>query len=170
MKYIDDKLIENTYLFCAKRLSDSEEAKDLAQDILYEAIRALSSGKEFISFYSWYWKMARNKYADCIRHKCSPDLPIEAAGGIAADTPPPIERLIVKEDFAALNYSLSRLASSYRQIMIRYYLRKQSVNSIADDLGIPVGTVKRRLFDARKQLKERIDNMNNIGKSAYAPA
>ncbi len=32
-EYIQDELIENTYLFCAKRISDSEAAKDLAQDI-----------------------------------------------------------------------------------------------------------------------------------------
>ncbi len=169
-EYINSELIESTYLFCVKRISDSEAAKDLAQDILYEAVRALSSDREIVSFYSWYWKTARNKYADYIRHKRNPDLPIEAAGGIAADVPQPIEKLIAEEDISALNYSLSRLASSYREIMIRFYLREQSVQSVADDLGIPVGTVKRRLFDARKQLKERFDNMNNIGKSAYAPA
>lgn len=169
-EYINSELIESTYLFCVKRVSDSEAAKDLAQDILYEAVRALAGGREIVSFYSWYWKMARNKYADYIRHKRSPDMPIEAAGGIAADVPQPIEKLIAEEDISALNYSLSRLASSYREIMIRFYLRGQSVQSVADDLGIPVGTVKRRLFDARKQLKERFDNMNNIGKSAYAPA
>lgn len=169
-EYINSELIESTYFFCVKRISDSEAAKDLAQDILYEAVRALSSDREIVSFYSWYWKTARNKYADYIRHKRNPDLPIEAAGGIAADIPQPIEKLIAEEDISALNYSLSRLASSYREIMIRFYLREQSVQSVADDLGIPVGTVKRRLFDARKQLKERFDNMNNIGKSAYAPA
>lgn len=169
-EYINGELIENTYLFCVKRISDSEAAKDLAQDILYEAVRALSSGREFVSFYSWYWKMARNKYADHVRSKRSPHLPIESAGGIAADVPAPIERLIAAEDISALNYSLSRLASAYREILIRFYLREQSVQSIADDLGIPVGTVKRRLFDARKKLKEGFDNMNNIGTSAYAPA
>ncbi len=169
-EYIDGELIENTYLFCVKRIADSEAAKDLAQDILYEAVRALSGGREITAFYSWYWKMARNKYADYIRHKRSPDLPIESAGGIAADVPAPIEKLIAEEDISALNYSLSRLASSYREIMIRFYLREQPVQSIADDLKIPLGTVKRRLFDARKKLKERFDNMNTVGTSAYAPA
>ncbi|MCM1023571.1 MAG: sigma-70 family RNA polymerase sigma factor [Prevotella sp.] len=170
MKYIDGKLIESTYLFCVKRVADSEAAKDLAQDILYEAVRAISLGREFAGFYSWYWRMARNKYADYIRHKRSPDLPIEAAGGIVADVPPPLEKIIAEEDISALNYALSRLASSYREIMIRFYLRGQSVQSVAEELEIPLGTVKRRLFDARKQLKERFDNMNTIGKSAYAPA
>ena len=169
-KYINGELIENTYLFCVKRVSDTEAAKDLAQDILYEAVRALAGGREIVSFYSWYWKMARNKYADLIKHRQRPDMPLETAGGIAADIAPPIEKLIAEEDISALNYSLSRLASVYREILIRFYLREQPVNSIADDLGIPVGTVKRRLFDARKKPKERFDNMNNIGTSAYAPA
>lgn len=169
-EYISGELIENTYLFCVKRIADSEAAKDLAQDILYEAVRALKTGRDITDFYSWYWKMARNKYADYIRYKRSPELPLEAAGGIAADIPAPIEKLIAAEDISVLNYSLSRLASSYREIMIRFYLREQPVQSIADDLKIPVGTVKRRLFDARKKLKEGFDNMNTIGTSAYAPA
>ncbi len=167
---LNDELIENTYLFCVKRISDSEAAKDLAQDILYEAVHALGSGREFASFYSWYWRMARNKYADYIRHKRSPHLPLEEAGGIAADIAPPVEKLITEEDISALNYSLSRLASVYREILIRFYLREQSVNDIASDLGIPVGTVKGRLFDARKKLKEGFDNMNNIGTYSYATA
>lgn len=169
-EYICGELIENTYLFCVKRVSNTEAAKDLAQDILYEAVRALAGGREFVSFYSWYWKMARNKYADYVRSKQSPHLPIESAGGIAADIPAPIEKLIAEEDISALNYSLSRLAASYREIMIRFYLREQPVQSIADEFKIPVGTVKRRLFDARKKLKERFDNMNTVGTSAYAPA
>ncbi|MDE7287982.1 MAG: sigma-70 family RNA polymerase sigma factor [Oscillospiraceae bacterium] len=169
-EYINGELIENTYLFCVKRVSDTEAAKDLAQDILYEAVRATANGREFVSFYSWYWKMARNKYADLIKHKQRPDMPLETAGGIAADIAPPIEKLIAEEDISALNYSLSRLASAYREILIRFYLREQPVNAIADELGIPAGTVKSRLFDARKKLKEGFDNMNTVGTSAYAPA
>ena len=65
-EFITNELIEATYLFCVKRISDTEAAKDLSQDILYEALRVVASGKEFVSFYSWYWKMARNKYADYI--------------------------------------------------------------------------------------------------------
>lgn len=167
---ITAELIENTYLFCVKRVSDSEAAKDLAQDILYEALRASADGKEFVNFYAWYWQMARNKYADYIKSKRSPDLPVESAAGMAADVPLPIEKLIRAEDISALNYSLSRLASAYREILIRFYLREQPVNAIAADLGIPAGTVKRRLFDARKKLKEGFDHMNHIGTSAYAPA
>ncbi len=169
-EYITNELIEATYLFCVKRISDTEAAKDLSQDILYEALRVIASGKEFVSFYSWYWKMARNKYADYISSKQNSTLPIEMAGGMAAENPQPIESIIGAEDISQLNFALSRLASIYREIIIRFYLKEQTVRQIANELDIPEGTVKRRLFDAKKNLKERFENMNNIGKTAYAPA
>lgn len=66
---INSELIENTYLFCFKRVSDSEAAKDLAQDILCTALTAVNKRKDIKDFHSWYWRMARNKYADHIRRK-----------------------------------------------------------------------------------------------------
>lgn len=168
-EYITNELVEATYLFCVKRISDTEAAKNLSQDILYEAIRNIAGGKEFVSFHSWYWKMARNKYADYIAHKQNDTLPIETAGGMAAEIPEPIESIVAAEELSRLNFSLSRLASIHREIVIRFYLQEQSVSQIAGELGIPAGTVKRRLFDAKKNLKERFNRMNYIGKTAYAP-
>lgn len=168
--HITEELVESTYLFCIKRVSDSESAKDLAQDILCEAIKAEREGREFVSFYSWYWKMARNKYADLIRHRQSRCLPIETAFGIAADLPLPVEDLVAREDMAALRFALSRLSHAYREIIVRFYLHGEPVKDIAASLGIPEGTVKRRLSDGRKKLREGFDNMKNIGISAYAPA
>ncbi|MBQ7782397.1 MAG: sigma-70 family RNA polymerase sigma factor, partial [Oscillospiraceae bacterium] len=170
IEFITNNLVEATYLFCVKRISDTEAAKDLSQDILYEALRVISTGKELVSFYSWYWKMARNKYADYIAIKQNTALPIETAGGMAVQTPQPIESIINAEDISQLNFSLSRLASIYREIIIRFYLKEQTVRQIANELGIPEGTVKRRLFDAKKNLKERFENMKKIGRTAYAPA
>ena len=118
--YISKELIENTYLFCVKRISDSEAARDLSQDILYEALRVIASGKEFVSFYSWYWQMARNKYADYIAHKQNAALPIEMAIGRVSDDMQPIECLITAEDISMLNFSLSRLAALHREIICQF--------------------------------------------------
>lgn len=169
--YITGELIEATYLFCRKRLSNNEAAKDLSQDIIFAALRAIRSGAVFHSFYSWYWQMARNKYADYIRSVKNPALPLETVAGQAIDLSLD-DGLISKEETAQLNFSLSRLSSMHREIIVRFYLKEQSVSEIAKALDIPVGTVKGRLFDARKKLKERITDMSitNTGKSAYAPA
>ena len=136
-EFITNELIEATYLFCVKRISDTEAAKDLSQDILYEALRVIASGKEFVSFVSWYWKMARNKYADYIASKQNSALLLETAGGMAAEIPQLIEDIIAAEDISRLNFSLSRLASIHREIIIRFYLKDQTVRQIADELDIP---------------------------------
>ncbi len=166
---ISEELIENTYLFCRKRINDSEAAKDLSHDIILCALTAIRKGKSFTDFYGWYWRMARNKYADYLTARKM--LPVELNMGVASEMPEPIEALISEEEISALNYSLSRLSSINRETVIRYYLKEQAIEEIAQALNVPVGTVKRRLFDVRKSVKERIVNMNNtIGKTAYAPA
>ena len=68
-EYINNELIENTYLFYIKRVANSDMAKDLAHDILLEALKAVSKGKTFINFYGWYWRMAHNKYANYMEYK-----------------------------------------------------------------------------------------------------
>ena len=67
--------------------------------------------------------------------------------------PEPIENIVAAEELSQLNFSLSRLTSIHREIIIRFYLQEQSVSQIAKELGIPAGTVKRRLFDAKQNLK-----------------
>ncbi len=167
---ITAELIENTYLFCLKRVSDTEAAKDLSQDILCAALGAAGRGRGIKDFYAWYWRMARNKYADYIRRKKNPALPLESVEGAVSDHFDPAKTLITSEELSALNYSLSRLAAVQRELVIRYYLKEQTVEQIARELDIPAGTVKYRLSEARKNIKERLDDMNTYGKSSYAPA
>lgn len=167
--YITDELIEATFNFCRRRISDSEEAKDLAEDILCEALKVIKNHTAIVSFYSYYWKMARNKYADYIRYKHEPSLPLDVAGGIISGDLHPADSMIEKENISRLNHSLSRLSEIHREIIIRFYLKEQPISKIAEELNVPVGTVKGRLFDARKNLKERFDTMINTGTSAYAP-
>ena len=167
--YITNELIESTYLFCAKRISDSEAAKVLSQDILLTAIQNINAGKSFVSFNSWYWKMAHNKYADLVEaRRKKRELPLDEAYDICDMSVQPLDAMISREQRSKLNYSLSRLAEIYREIIIRYYLKEQPIKQISDELDIPVGTVKWRLFDAKTQLRERMENMNNTGRTAYA--
>lgn len=50
---ITEELIEQTYLFCYKRLGNPEDARDLAQDILCEALQGLAGGRKICQFQSW---------------------------------------------------------------------------------------------------------------------
>ena len=79
------------------------------------------------------------------------------------------EALIKSEEISALNLAVSRLSAVHREVIIEHYLRGRTVGEIAASLGIPAGTVKRRLHDARVDLKRSVDSMETTGRFSYAP-
>ncbi len=67
--YINQSLIEATYLYCYKRLQNAHDSEELMQEILFEAVKALHGGKSIERFYSWYWAMAKNRFNLFLRMK-----------------------------------------------------------------------------------------------------
>ena len=148
------------------KLADEE----LAQDILCEALKGIRANKILYSFYSWYWTLAKNRLNMFLRYKQNGAVSLEVVGG-SIQTPTEIEqKLIDEEDINELNYAISRLSSVHRQIIIMYYLRQMKITQIAKELNLPEGTVKRRLFDAKNDIKKGISNNMNYGTQSYAPA
>ena len=85
------------------------------------------------------------------------------------------EAIVAEEERARLTFELSLLSRIQRECVILYYLQNRSVKEIAACLGIPEGTVKSRLFDARKNVKKGMEEPmeNNETKNkrlSYAPA
>jgi RNA polymerase sigma-70 factor (ECF subfamily) len=55
-----------------------------------------------------------------------------------------------------LHDELEQLPVIEREVLILFYLRELSLQELADVLAVPVGTVKSRLFRARRLLRERL--------------
>lgn len=175
-KIIDEDLIEKVYLYCYKKLQIKADAEDLAQDIMVETLTELHKGKEIHAFYSWFWTLAHNRYCVFLSKKNKTPYTISIEGGqIAGSLYTEVsldDELIMREEICELNYAISRLSEQHRKMVIMFYLKEMKVSEIARALEIPEGTVKRRLFDMKNNLKKGFETMNskNTGKSAYAPA
>ena len=168
---LTERLIEATYLYCYKRLANSSDAQDLAQDILYEALRALRSGREIRAFYPWYWALAANRLRMFLQMKRTGAVSLDPVGGLAAGGASVDEELLSEEEIGALHYAVSRLSSLHREVVVLYYLREMKVSEIAARLSVPVGTVKRRLYEARIEIeKGMVQTMTGCGKTSFAPA
>ncbi len=167
---ITAELIEATYLFCYKRLMNAHDSEDLAQDILCEAIKALRSGRTIVCFYSWYWAMAKNRLRMFLRLKQNGAVLLDPAALVFEPECAPEAELLAKDEISELNYAVSRISSLHRNIIILFYLKKMKISEIAGLLEIPEGTVKRRLFDAKKEIRKGFGTMDHYGKTAYAPA
>lgn len=160
-KFITEELMENTYLFCWKKLADKDDAKDLSQEIIVDAMLILRSGKKIENFYGLYWQIARNKVSDFYRRKRPVKISLESVENTLLGYDKSIGDFITQEELDNLSVSMNRLDSIHRDILVRFYIKNQSVKEIASELNIPTGTVTGRLSDARKKLKESFETMEN---------
>ena len=63
----------------------------------------------------------------------------------------------IETDLAAVQHELARLPVVEREVLTLFYLQELSLGEVAEVLGVPVGTVKSRLFRARRLLRREID-------------
>ena len=182
----DDELMEATFLWCYRHVSNTHDAEDLSQEILLEAIisyrKACGKGEPPAAFYPWFWGIAKNRLRLFYRSRKKQAVLLGETVGNLSDSEPCYfdlcdidEALIAEEERARLTFELSLLSRIQRECVVLYYLQNRSVKEIARILGIPEGTVKSRLFDARKNLKKGMEEPmeNNETKNkrlSYAPA
>ena len=142
-------------------MADKEDAKDLAQEIVVSAMLILRSGKKIENFYGLYWQIARHKVADFYRRKRPVKISLDDVENTLLGFDKSIGDFINQEELDNLSASINRLDSIHRDILVRFYIKSQSVKEIASELEIPTGTVTGRLSDARKKLKENFETMEN---------
>ncbi len=176
MEHFNEELIETTLLWSKKRLGSHYEAEELTQQILCEALTALRSaerrGREIVAFLPWYWRLAENQLNIFLRLKYSSAVPIDELGDTLIGAEDVEGELVREDELRTLSRAVSRLSRLHREIIIDYYLREKSLSEISEELRLPLGTIKRRLFDAREDVKRSIENMETIGigRGSYAPA
>ena len=184
----DGELMEATFLWCYRHVSNTHDAEDLSQEILLEAIisyrKACEKGTPPVAFYPWFWGLAQNRLRLFYRSRKKQAVLLGETVGNLSDSEPYYfdlcdidEAIVAEEERARLTFELSLLSRIQRECVVLYYLQNRSVKEIARILGIPEGTVKSRLFDARKNVKkgmeEPMENTNNETKNkrlSYAPA
>ena len=179
-------LMESTYLWCYRKLNNTHDAEDLSQDILLSAIlsyrKKAQEGTPPVAFYPWDWGLAQNRLLLFFRLRKKQAVLLSETVGNLCDREPYYfdladidETIIAENERRALTYQLSLLSRIQRECVIMYYLQNKSVKEISAMLNIPEGTVKTRLFDARKNVRKGMEqpmesNENKIKRLSYAPA
>ena len=149
--------------FAYNLTKNSEDAKDLYQET---AFRALSNREKFqpgTNFKAWMFTIMKNIFINNYRKKVKANTILDTtdnqyylnsgrhATGNAAEG-----KILLKE----LNGMISALDDSIRVPFIMHH-EGFKYQEIADELGLPLSTVKSRIFVDRKELKEKI--MSNYG-------
>lgn len=151
---------KDLYSFCRYLAREKEDADDLYQDTFLEAMRKLpmiryaDNPKSYLlSVVVRLWKNRVRKRA--WRNRIAPQIPEdnvpEPAGGEV------LSELIFEEEKRRLWAAVGALPEHLRIPVLLYYMEELSVSDISGVLGIPQGTVKSRLYHARKRLEKELE-------------
>ena len=127
-------------------------AQDVVQETWLVVIRSLITLKDVARFRAWLFRIASHKCQDhWRRRRTSQQFAQELEKQPAAVAGPPnAERSDIGDAFR-------RLPPESRTVLALMYLEDFSIGEIADVLLLPEGTVKSRLFHARKQLRQLME-------------
>jgi RNA polymerase sigma-70 factor (ECF subfamily) len=164
------------YHVCLRMVSHPEDAADVAQDTLAKAIEHIDSfeGKSKLS--TWLFRIAMNLSISHLRkRKVRRAASLETAGDNGFDDqasslksmmiderePGPDHRVETDEQVDRLHEAIGGLDEDLRAVILLRDLQDMDYQQIAEVMGIPVGTVKSRLFRARLALRQKLSKTAN---------
>jgi len=151
---------ERRLLYYVRRLvPDERDAWDVLQQTWMAALRGLSSLQEPRALKTWLYRLAHN-HAISLRRRRGIEVPshdpadLESVpAGEAADEPEPWRA----EAAAHVHAGLAELSLPHRAVLTLHYLEDLGVAEIAEVLDVPAGTVKSRLFHARRAMRHVLE-------------
>ncbi|MDD2647395.1 MAG: sigma-70 family RNA polymerase sigma factor [Eubacteriales bacterium] len=168
---ITTEYLKPIYGFALKRCANLQDAEDLTQEIVLRVYRALLAKDDLDAPEKFIWTVAHNTLANYYRSKASTviGVPIDVLAGILPSEDDTSAGIIEKETTDRLHREIAYLSKTQRRIVIAYYYENKKQEAIAAELGIPLGTVKWHLFEAKKELKRGMDTMRQASELKFNP-
>ena len=151
----------NVYKLSLKMLGNPEDAMDASQEAFLRAFRSLDSFQGDSRFSVWLYRLTSNVCIDILRKKrrrTEVSLTVVNDEDEESELEIPDERfspdavLDKAERVRAVREGLQKLPEEYRRILTLREISGMSYEELADTLELELGTVKSKLFRARKKL------------------
>lgn len=127
-------------------------AEDAVSDAFVLAFAKLNQLRELEAFAGWLQALVRTCCLRQLRRKLNP-----LYDGFDAGTEDAPEDAAQSAELKqAVRGAVGELREGQRAVIERHYLEGRKLEEIARELGLPLGTVKRRLFEAREKLREKL--------------
>lgn len=157
--------------FALKRCKSIHDAEDLSQEIAIRAFRALLVKDDVADMGKFIWTVAHNTLSNYYRYsaKSMVGVSIDEVAELIADSYSEPDTDDNRDAIHRLQTEIAYLSKLQRRIVIAYYFENRKQADIARELGIPLGTVKWHLFEAKKELKRGVTMTRNYGELKFNP-
>ena len=152
---------KSVYNITLRMTGNSEDASDMTQEAFIKAYNSLQSFRGDSKFSVWIYRIATNVCLDFIRSRSrKPTVSLSVADkdgdevelDVADESQSPEQLLDRQMTRESVRRGLETLTPEYRQILLLREIQGLSYDEISQCLGLEVGTVKSRIFRARKKL------------------
>jgi RNA polymerase sigma-70 factor (ECF subfamily) len=155
-----------------RMVRDRELAEDLTQETFIKALNALASYRPEFKFSSWIFKIANNAAIDQLRRREVDTLSLD--GSPTAETPDaveatalqvgskgetPLDELEAREIGSAIEVAIGKLRPEYRSCIMLRHVEGLAYEEIAENLNLPLGTVKTYIHRARNELRQYLGHL-----------
>ena len=156
------------YRLVYRIIDNQSDASDIVQESLLKAYQNLGTLRDRGRFSFWLFRIAKNQCISWNRkyqknlQKSLTDVEHELVNSRLHLPPAPDEALMERELHRQVMKAISRLPKYNREAATMFYLEGKSYSEIQDELGITKGTLGRFLYEARAQLRERLQAFHQI--------
>jgi RNA polymerase sigma factor (sigma-70 family) len=140
-------------------LGDAHLAEDAAQEAFIDAYVSLPRLREAAAFATWFRRIVFKHAERFVRGKQIVFVPLGTAADLPARTLDPATIAVQHELIDLIRHAVAALPAHERDVVVLHYLADAPYAEVAALLGVPLSTVKKRLHDARKRLKQRMNAM-----------
>jgi RNA polymerase sigma-70 factor (ECF subfamily) len=156
--------MDDVYRFARSLTRDPSDAEDVVQDTYLRAFRSWRTFQPGTDIRRWLFTIARNAFLRSRERGRREVILDDVASSVAEASQAQeawvrggLDPILDRADLGpAINAALAELPESFRSVVVLVDLEDQPYEAAAEVLGVPVGTVRSRLFRGRKLLQERL--------------
>ena len=147
-----------------RMVGDYDAALDLTQEVFIKVYGSLARYRSEYKFSTWIYRIAHNAAVDHLRRSNTrfEDLELDSETGgtyerpLASSALTPEQLSERAERRAEIEEIVQHLPSSYRELIMLRHALDFSYDEIAEVTGLPLGTVKNRIFRARETMRAEL--------------
>jgi RNA polymerase sigma-70 factor (ECF subfamily) len=144
------------FRFVQRMVRNPAIAEDLVSQVFLDVWRCANRFENRARVSTWLLSIARFKAINTLRRRAYESADLEDVPKIADTADTPEAALDRKETNGILQACISKLSPAHREIIELFYYREKSAAELSETIGIPLATVKSRIFYARKQLAKSL--------------
>lgn len=149
--------VESLFSFSYHLTRQEEDAQDLVQETLLKAFKSINTFQREANPKAWLFSILKNSYINAYRKKKRQAVEVAFEEKKEKSDITDLRKEIFDPLFDdEVTRAIYQLSDTYRLILLLSDLEGFSYEEIAEILKLPIGTVRSRLFRARKMLRENL--------------